>query len=140
MFIQVRLLKGFSKPLLYKLPDDWPQTDLVGHIVHVPIQKRQEHAIVIGQYQCKPADSNFEIRQALSVEPFPNDAHYRSFIKKLSSYHQIEPLHFFKRIRGFLEQEQKAIREKNQKNDLVNLQPREITLTKEQQVVTDFVV
>ena len=62
MFIHVRLLKGFPKPLLYHVPEDWPQTDLVGHIVHVPIQKRTEHALVIGQYAHKPAGNDFTIR------------------------------------------------------------------------------
>jgi len=54
MFIQVRLLKGFPKPLLYKMPETRPLENLVGRVVHVPIQKRTEHALVIAQFAKKP--------------------------------------------------------------------------------------
>ena len=140
MFIQVRLLKGFPRPLLYKVPEGWPQADLVGHVVHVPIQKRTEHALVTNQYKKKPAGNNFEIRDALSLEPFPQDKSYKAFLEKLSEYHQISPLHFFKRIRNFLTQEKKSIRQIKTEIDSEASIQKSVTLTQEQQTVTDFVV
>jgi len=137
MFIQVRLLKGFPKPLLYKTKTR-PLENLVGRVVHVPIQKRTEHALVIAQFATKPAGNNFEIREVITIEPFPEDKKYQTFIKKLSAYHQINPLHFFKRVRSFLVQEQKAGKTSVDQN-FSETNSKVVTLTEEQQIVTDFV-
>ncbi len=139
MFIHVRLLKGFPKPLTYKVPELWPQHNLVGHIVHVPIQKRTEHALVIEQSMHHPAVS-FAIKEALALEPFPLDPNYHTFIEKLSDYHQLEPLHFFRRMRSFIEQEKESIRAPRVPVELVAQRTQTVTLTTEQQAVTDFVI
>lgn len=146
MFIQVRLLKGFPKPLLYKVSQTRPPVNLVGRVVHVPIQNRTEHALVIEQFQTlrqaqgeRSAGNNFTIRDILAIEPFPEDPHYRTFIEKLSQYHQIDPLHFFKRVRTFLSQEQKTLRENSTEN-FAQIKKKTVRLTAEQQTATDFVI
>jgi len=139
MFIQVRLLKGFPKPLLYKIPEGVPQKPLVGRVVHVPIQKRTEHALVIAQFAKKPAGNDFQIRDILAIEPFPEDKNYQNFIQKLSGYHQINPLHFFKRIRTFISENNKAIRVSVQ-HEGEDERRTTVTLTDEQQSVTDYVI
>jgi len=138
MFIQVRLLKGFPKPLLYKTTEGFSQENLLGRVVLVPIQKRTEHALVIGQFAKKPAGNDFEIREIVAVEPFPNDKNYRSFIDTLAQYHQINSLHFFKRVRSFLTGENKKVRKTTENS--IETQKKVVTLTPEQKNVTDFVV
>ncbi|MFC1845585.1 primosomal protein N' [Candidatus Dependentiae bacterium] len=139
MFIIVRLLKGFPKPLTYQVPADWPKADLVGKIVHVPIQQRTTHAVVIKQFDNKP-NTTFAIKEAHAIEPFPPDQFYERFIKKLSRYHQIEPLHFLKRIRTFVAQEKKAVRSVSNYDAILNRTKTAVRLTDEQQKVTDFVI
>jgi len=104
MFIQVRLLKGFQKPLTYKVPDQWEATNLVGKIVRVPIRNRETSAIVLHQFKNLKRKEDFEIKPAKAIEPFPEDKHYQNFLQKLSHYHQVDKLHFLKRITGFLNQ------------------------------------
>jgi len=140
MFIHVRLLKGFSKQLLYKVPNQLSKNSmLVGHLVCVPIQKRTEYALVVAQYSTKPPGNNFLIREIISVEPFPLDPFYNPFIQKLANYHQIEKLHFFKRIRSFLDQEQKKIQNR-QTPPTTTSSYKKIILSDEQQIVTNFVI
>lgn len=139
MFIHVRLLKGFPKPLTYKVPESWPQHNLVGQIVHVPIQKRTEHALVIEQSVHHPAVS-FEIKEALALETIPHDPLYNNFLDKLGDYHHLEPLHFFKRMRSFVEQEKESIRAPRIPVETTQYDNKQVTLTTEQQAVTDFII
>lgn len=138
MFIQVKLLKGFTKPLLYKVPDEWPPTNLVGTIVQVPLRNNVTHAVVIEQLEHQPAASSFTIKTALAIDPFPHDQYYQRFIQKLGTYYQIESLHFLKRIRSFIMTEQK----KHRNTGTIAIEKptlQKITLTDEQQTVTNFI-
>jgi primosomal protein N' (replication factor Y) (superfamily II helicase) len=139
MFIHVRLLKGFPKPLTYKVPAAWPQENFVGQIVHVPIQNRTEHALVIAQTERHPAVT-FEIKEALAVERIPQDTTYTAFLDKLSDYYHLEPLHFFKRMRSFVEQEKESIRGEILQPHHPQQPLTPITLTHEQHAVTDFII
>lgn len=137
MFIQVRLLKGFQEPLIYEVPPTWGMQSLIGKLVKVPIQTQVRSALVLNEYQEKPIHIHFAIKQAISIDPFPEDAYYRTFINQLSNYYQLEPLHFFKRIQQFLV-------EKEMSETPFGLETHEekpsdiITLTDEQQKVVDF--
>ncbi|NRB21561.1 hypothetical protein HRU45_02345, partial [Candidatus Dependentiae bacterium] len=99
MFIQVKLLRGLKDPLLYQAPDEWPTKNLVGTIVHVPLRNRVEVGIVTEQYAESPDQITFTIKEAFSIEAFPDDQHYQSFIKQLSNYYCVDPIHFIKRTR-----------------------------------------
>ena len=138
MFIQVKLLKGFPKPLLYKVPDEWPPTNLVGTIVQVPLKNNITHAVVIEQLERRPAEISFTIKTALAIDPFPHDHYYQQFIQKLGDYYQIESLHFLKRIRSFIVAEQKKQRNTETVDSEQSIAPK-IMLTDEQQTVTDFI-
>ena len=137
MYIQVKLLKGFQKPLTYKVPNDWEKQNLVGKIVRVPIRNREASALVLNQFAQLKTKEKFEIRAATAIEKLPQDVNYNTFISKLANYHQIQKLHFLQRVRTFLEQADKAIRKtKTQEENKKEL--KEIKLTKEQQQVTNF--
>ena len=110
MFIQVQLLKGFTKPLLYSIPKDWQKKNLIGTIVHVPMRNNIIPALVIKQYAKKPTFCHFQVKDAHAQEPFPQDVHYKNYIQKLAHYYQLDPLHFIKRIGSFLTQSVKTER------------------------------
>ncbi len=134
MFIQITLLNGFAKPLWYQVPPDWATQDLDGTIIQVPLRNRIVPALVIKQVAHKP-NVPFAIKQAQNIEAFPADRHYLPFIKKLSAYHQIEPIHFLKRVRGFLDAKTPTCSLLNSpKTNATNVQ-----LTDEQQKAVDFV-
>lgn len=105
MYINVKLLNGFSRALTYKVPDQWDKSTVLGSIVTVPLQKRTELALVMELFADVPKETNFTIRAALSQEKIPPDKHYAAFITKLSSYYALEPLIFYKRLQKFLEQQ-----------------------------------
>ena len=104
MFIQVKLLNGFPEPLLYHVPENLAQPSLKGALVTVPLKLQKQIAWVVAEYAEKPAHITFAIKEILAIEQFPADVHYLIFIKQLAAYYCIEPLHFIKRIRGFVEQ------------------------------------
>jgi len=138
MFIQVRLLKGFKKPLTYKVPEQWKNTNLVGQIVRVPIRNREASALVLHQFKHLKRKEDFEIKSAKAIEPFPKDKNYQNFLQKLGQYHQIDKLHFLKRITGFLNQPLKNIPPIGPGKNNRKPEKQNITLTQEQQKVVDF--
>ncbi len=76
--------------------------------MRVPIQTQVRSALVINQMAEKPKNIAFAIKQALAIEPFPADPHYFNFVQQLSSYYQVEPLHFIKRVQQFLMEKELA--------------------------------
>jgi primosomal protein N' (replication factor Y) len=137
MYIQVRLLKGFAQPLLYKVPAEMQQKDLTGSIVRVPIQKRVEQALVLHTFTYRP-QSEFEIRSVESIEKLPEDPHYMPFIRQLAQYYQTESTYYLKRIHLFIAQ--KPMSDTPQLEDTSELRcPKAVSLTDEQQTVADFV-
>lgn len=137
MFIQVKLLNGFAKPLLYQVPSDWQPISL-GTLVQVPLRNRFESAIVVEILHENPAHGQFEVRAAHAIETIPADAQYEAFINQLSSYNQVDAIHFIKRVKQFLDQ--KEVRERASKNsdEAPVYTHKQITLTTEQQAVYDF--
>ncbi len=134
MFIKVRLLRGFTEPLFYKIPEHWKSEQLIGSIVKVPIRNKIDFAIIEKTQQFLE-NVTFKIKEAISIENFPEDQTYNQFINELSNYYQIDQLYFIKRIKQFFKEN------KSKKNQIVqdstkNIPP--ITLTIEQQKITDF--
>ena len=138
MFIQVRLLKGFQEPLIYEVPDSWNTQSLIGKLVKVPIQTQVRSALVLNQYDEKPRNIAFTIKQALSIDDFPDDTFYTPFITQLSQYYQMESLHFIKRIQQFLVEKENSEQPFGLEEDTVT--GKNITLTDEQQKVVDFLI
>lgn len=136
MFMHVKLLNGFEQILTYKIPDDWPTDNLVGSIVHVPLQKRVETGVVQEVFSHLKEKVTFTIKQAKSREQFPQDERYKHFIQKLSGYYAIEPLYFLKRVRHFLQEKEHT--ETPLKNEPPStIKTLLVTLTPEQQAIVD---
>ncbi len=132
MFIQVKLLKGFNQPLLYKVPEEWAHELHIGSIVRVPIQNRITPAVVIEQLDAPPRGSTFTIKDAHSHEPFPEDVHYRTFIAQLARYYQLDSVHFIKRVRQFIVEKEVKHR---RVEEAAKHAAKEVTLTDEQQAI-----
>ena len=137
MFVQVRLLNGYSQSLLYQVPETYSMTNLVGTIVAVPLRNRIEKAVVVQTLQEPPGNSTFTIKEIAGIEPFPADPYYQNYITKLSHYYQTDPWYFNERLHYFLVQETKKERKKKTAQ-IIQSHYKPITLTQEQQSVYDF--
>lgn len=132
MYIDVKLLSGFPKPLLYRAPSEW-QKLTKGAIIRVPMRNTVVPALVLNIHLTPPKVS-FDVREATSIEAFPNDKNYYDYIQKLARYHAIDDIQFIKRIRTFVTQAT-TTQLPVQENAVA---PKEVTLTTEQQTVVDF--
>ncbi|MGE0206242.1 MAG: primosomal protein N' [Candidatus Babeliales bacterium] len=136
MYVQVRLLKGFSELLWYKVPSDWDANGLVGITIKVPFRTQFLPAVIEKVSQEKP-NVSFAIKEAIMQEAFPQDNHYNVLIKQLSFYYQIPEIYFIKRLRQFLSQ--KELERPRKEKPLVPhyQEQQEIALTQEQQEIVD---
>ncbi len=137
MFIIVKLLNGFQKLLTYKIPDSWDISRLEkGTIVMVPLRTTQVHASII-EIQKKIPSLKYAIKEALSIEAFPQDVHYLPFIHYLADYYRIETTEFLSRIKRFVQEEAS---EEFVPQDAVQIEAsfKTIELTDEQKVVVDY--
>jgi primosomal protein N' (replication factor Y) len=133
MFIQVRVLKGYQEPLWYEA-SAFP-TIAVGNIVRVPLRRHVVPAFVQYTTQLRPAVS-FDMRSIVSIEQFPCDHHYQSFITKLSAYYFLDQWWFLKRLRTFLLHEQREEYTSPTQSFTIHTN---VTLTQEQQAIYDEV-
>lgn len=140
MFIQVRLLKGYNKLLLYEVPATWPQQSLVGSLVRVPLRNQNVEALVVEELAEKPSEATYAVKPAQQLEPFPADCYYLPFLMQLSSYYQVDHLEFVQRTNQFLTQKElKRAPREEMHEQLHPASPRkEVLLTDEQQAVCDF--
>ena len=111
MYIHVRLLNGFNKLLTYQVPSIYQHEQLIGRVVQVPLRNQLVHALVEHQFESLQETPSFTIRELNSLNAFPQDPHYVSFINKLAEYQQIESYILIQRIQQFLtsEKEDEAI-------------------------------
>lgn len=134
MYITVKLLNGYDASLTYKLPIGWQTHDLVGKIVLVPIQKRQEHALVCATVAEIPPHT-FIVREATRIEAIPDDEQYHTFIKQLSYYCALDPLVLYKRMASSITDVEYEAPEFVSATQEVSAA---VQLTDEQQVVVEF--
>lgn len=141
MFARVRLLKGWTQPLWYKIPDVWTVTIAHGSIVHVPLRNRTLPAVVVDVHETKPADITFAIKEMLKLEEFPLDPHYHLFLERLARFYFTDPFHFYQRVKAFLSGKVKPDEDDIElfelKDDPDPVKAR--TLTDAQQAVVDYV-
>jgi len=109
MYITVRLLNGFQKPLLYKLSGvdnriNGCDQRLVGSMVTVPLQKRFEPAIVIALHERLGYAVSFTVKEVSFDEIKQIDDRYFRFIHVLSQYYHTDMIHFARRIQQFVTQ------------------------------------
>lgn len=136
MYIEVRLIIGFQKPLTYKLPEHLADQDLSGSIVSVPLRAQKVLGIVQQQYAKLPFTPEFTIKTAHSLLPFPQDAAYLPFLQNLGSYYQLDHFKMVRRVQQFLSQKEVDLpADKNEERPL-----QKVTLTPQQQTVVDGIL
>lgn len=138
MFAKIRLLSGYQQSLWYQIPQKDTKACAVGSIIRVPLQRRTVSGVVEYLTEHKP-DVSFAIKPATALEPFPQDAQYSTFIKKLAQYYQIDHLILIKRMQSFLKQREVKARVQHTVEHAAQ-DHKEIMLTDEQQAVCDFLM
>lgn len=133
MYILVRLLKGFPKPLYYKIPATKNENKLEGTVVNVPIKNYNVPALVLKTYAQKPSKITFKIREINNLEQFPKDNLFNSFITKISKFYFVKPLYFYQRIRSFLDKKIESLETKKDTN--IVEETIKIQLTEEQETI-----
>lgn len=106
MFIDVKLVSGFPKPLTYKVPEEWPPIT-PGTLVRVPLRASRVPAIVLRSYTKEP-NTPFALKEACHIEPFPQDGQYLSFLKSLNTHYLVDEVHFIKRMQSFLHEKERS--------------------------------
>ena len=134
MYITVRLLNGFKKPLTYKIPSDFENRDLMGKIVEVPLRTYTTHALVTNQFVSFDHKPTFDIREITSLKEFPDDPSYLPFIEKIAQYHQLESFTLLRRLQSFLTSDKKI---ENHSDPHGEVRSKTTILTDEQQHVVD---
>ena len=111
MFAKVRLLHGYQELLTYSIPDSWGNENLIGSIVKVPIQKKQEFAVILETFEELDINTKFKIREIDHLEDIPSDKSYFEFLERLASYYCLDSIIFLKRIRKFLDNKELEVEE-----------------------------
>jgi primosomal protein N' (replication factor Y) len=135
MFIYVKLVNGFKKPLIYKVPAHLIEQKLDGKLVTVPLRTQIIPALTLKTVTYLEIEPDYEIKSIIGLVVFPEDAHYETFLNKLSSFYFLTPLHFYHRIQQFLE-------EKVEDPEPINVHAsaqKPVVLTDEQQHVVTYV-
>lgn len=137
MYCSVLLLNGFDKELWYSVPPALQDVIRVGVLVRVPLQNRQESALVKGVFKQLPAGTTFKVKDIFAREPLPDDEHYHEFIEKIAHFYVQPALHFYARVTTFLHNAQQE-----ESDDAGNAQVQDaahVQLTQEQQIIVDYV-
>ncbi|MCK4517581.1 primosomal protein N' [Candidatus Babeliales bacterium] len=107
MFVQVKLLKGYTKILTYKIPESWETNSLEGQglegsVITVPLRNKIVPALVLKTYSHRPEPGSFEIKLAIARDHLPPDKLYKKFLEKVSRFYFVDKKLFYQRIRGFV--------------------------------------
>lgn len=110
MLINVRLLQYASKFFTYHVPVSLRDSIEHGLLVQVPLGNRIVPAVVdhIVDSSVKFA---FEVKDILSIYPFPSDKIYKKFLESVSLYSQTDSLYFLQRIQQFLYEKEQTLDE-----------------------------
>ena len=138
MYIKVRLLNGWTEPLVYKIPDSRDAEDIVGAVLSVPLQKRFELALVESVFS-DASSYPYVIKEVDSRENLIYDPLYKKFIDAVCSYYALDPIMLYRRLIGFLKKKEEDARvpEKASADADDSCIP---SLTDEQQSVYDGIV
>ncbi len=138
MYVQVRLLKGFPKPLWYKVPSSLKNNKLAGVIVSVPLKEKIVSALVLSVSSALPTHTSFTVKELHGIEALPPDPLHQPFIEHIAPHYFLEPVHFFTRIRSFLLSRSKTTHTNVTAKD-AGTQHGSITLTSAQETVVSYV-
>jgi primosomal protein N' (replication factor Y) len=134
MFIKVKVFSGFPEPLLYQVPQSWQQPPQIGSIVKVPMRNNIVSGVVLETFKKQPKVP-FAIRHASEILAFPQDPHYFEFVRKLAHYHQVDEIHFLKRVQSFFKHKIESV----PVGAIEYKAQQELILTSEQLAVVNFV-
>lgn len=130
MYITVKLLNGFSKPLTYKIPQSFDGRDLRNAVVQVPLQKRTEYGLVIDQSEIV-GYVPYNIRELSDIPPFVADTQYHSFIEYVARYYSIANTTILNRLHTILVNADTDV--VVQEDEVVSQIANTVTLTQEQE-------
>lgn len=102
MFVYVKLLSGFQKTLIYKIPAHMLGQNLLNKCILVPLRLKKIAALVVEQVHAPSSKTTFDIKEIIGLKPFPNDALFHTFVEKASSLYFTDPLYFYQKLRQFL--------------------------------------
>lgn len=137
MFVQVKLLNGFERPLLYHVPESLKQKITKNSIINVPLRNNVYKALVLQTLSYLNKAPTFSIKDIKSIDPFPKDQTYHAFIKQLSQYSFSEPLAFYQRIRHSIDENPLSVEPLlKEQHNLLKALPK---LTDEQEAVVQHV-
>ena len=103
MYVQVKLINGFTETLLYKVPEEWPEKPQLGSAVSVPLKNSIQLGFVKEIINELPI-VKFKIKEILKLEEFPHDNFYRDFLEQLSFLYQVDSIKFLQRIKKFIKE------------------------------------
>lgn len=138
MFAHVLLLNGFSKQLTYIIPEELIPDISIGSIVQVPLRALKVPALVIALYQERDSTTTFKIKEILACEKFPQDSHYHEFITKVSQFYFVPVLHFYQRLKKFLDDKKREDVSINTRI-ITDVPGKIVTLTHEQELVVSHI-
>jgi primosomal protein N' (replication factor Y) (superfamily II helicase) len=136
MYVQVMLINGFEKHLLYHVPPELESTVCLGAVVVVPVQRRRESGVVVEVLSDCPASVDFAIKDVYACEKFPHDELFYQFARRIASFYCLRPLHVYQRVRHFLKERHSKVEAALDAHDQ---QASSVTLTDEQQAIVDYV-
>jgi len=136
MFVYVKLLNGFSKTLVYKIPEKMLGQNLHHTCVLVPLRKKKISAFVVAQTKELRQPAQFEIKEIIGLKPFPKDSLFHSFVQKTATLYFTDSLFFYKKLRQFLKKREITLPEGAISS---NDQMQANTLTDEQTQAVEYI-
>ena len=109
MFVYVKLLNGFKKPLVYKLPEKMVGKNLINTCVLVPLRNKKLSALVIDQTLRLKEPANYVIKEIIGLKPFPLDQHFHRFVATIAALYFTDFLIFYHKLRQFMIKKEQPI-------------------------------
>lgn len=140
MFVYVRLLNGFAKPLLYKVPSHLANQDLSCHCVVIPLKTKKQLAFVLKQTSEPLIKPTFVVREIIDKAPFPPDLLFYQFASKLGSLYFTDPLYFYEKFSSMLKKKAELSTAQSILEEKLHDAEIATTLTTEQQTIIDYFI
>jgi len=132
MYVQVRLLKGYTQQLLYCVPAPLQSGLAEGSIVGVTLRGKPQLGVVVEVLKSKPAVA-YAVHEVTAVHQLPQDALFHEFLSSLARLYFTDVVSLYARLRHF------SFVEEGAEEPLWSAfsQPLPVTLTDEQQLVVE---
>jgi primosomal protein N' (replication factor Y) (superfamily II helicase) len=137
MYINVKLLNGYSQPLTYQVPARLTGQVAIGSLVRVPLRKKHVSAVVT--HISHSFSGAFEVKEVEGLEKIPADLSYHAFISRLAAYYQIDAASLLRRVQSFLDQAHNTLDVPIKQNHAVE-QSSTFTLTPEQEAIAQQII